>query len=423
MRAVVIGSGHNGLLASYYLRKLGLEVILLEASHRVGGMTESYTVGRALVSRASYVLGLMPRQFIEEFDIPVIQNDPYQVIEYEGKLIPFHRDKERRLNVLGKYFPDFEEFERRVCLMKEIMSLFHFDVNPPSREKMLEVAERYGVPEIVRDTSRSFLSKYLPQEVHRYFIYPAMEESPAYMVAYFYSQWSHVRGGMGRVSEAIASKARSAGVLLFTGTKVEEIITSNGRVKGVRYQDKVVKADIVVSAISPVATFSMTPELADVKLDVGKSSWAKHNVIFKDMPRVPEALRPHLGGIIDLQSGEVVMPSAVDPTRGAHVLEFMGDPEEILQIFKGEVIFHEELTPSFAERYYHLPGGNLNHLPMRMPYLFDGRPVKGWGYRTPLKGLYITGAGTFPGGQVTGIPGFNVVTAVKEDLQRGGFFT
>jgi Phytoene dehydrogenase and related proteins len=60
---------------------------------------------------------------------------------------------------------------------------------------------------------------------------------------------------------------------------------------------------------------------------------------------------------------------------------------------------------------------------MRMPYLFDGRPVKGWGYRTPLKGLYITGAGTFPGGQVTGIPGFNVVTAVKEDLQRGGFFT
>ncbi|MEM0092661.1 MAG: NAD(P)/FAD-dependent oxidoreductase, partial [Saccharolobus sp.] len=60
--------------------------------------------------------------------------------------------------------------------------------------------------------------------------------------------------------------------------------------------------------------------------------------------------------------------------------------------------------------------GDLNHLPMSI--IFDDRPVKGWGYTTPIKNLYITGAGTYPGGQVTGIPGRNAAIKILSKIVR-----
>ncbi|MEM0321004.1 MAG: NAD(P)/FAD-dependent oxidoreductase, partial [Thermoprotei archaeon] len=62
--------------------------------------------------------------------------------------------------------------------------------------------------------------------------------------------------------------------------------------------------------------------------------------------------------------------------------------------------------------------GNVNHLPMREPYLFDNRPGKGLAYRTPIVGLYIGGAGAYPGGQVSGVPGYNASEAIIEDLSQ-----
>ncbi|ABP95521.1 FAD dependent oxidoreductase [Metallosphaera sedula] len=419
MKALVIGAGHNGLIASYYLRKLGLDVTVLEASHRIGGMTESAVEAKAVISRASYVLGIMPESLRREFEIPIIESEIFQTIEYDGELIPFYREPRRRREVLGKYFPKFSEFEDKLFKMKEIMSWFTFTSSPPSREKILEVAEREGVPEMVKDTSAHFLKEYLPREVHRYFIYPSMEDAPAYMVAYFYNEWSLVPSGMGTIPSLIEKKARSLGVEIKTRSKVDQIVIRNGKVTGVKVGDRELKADLVVSAISPVATFSMTEPLMDLKLDPGKGGWVKYNVVFRDGVKVRDDLKPYLQGIIDLEVGEIIMPSVLDETRGAPVLEFMGDREEVLSMFSGEILYEEKITADYALRYYHAPGGNLNHLPMRYPYLFDGRPVKGWGYRTPVKGLYLSGAGTYPGGQVTGIPGYNVALAVEEDLQQG----
>lgn len=55
---------------------------------------------------------------------------------------------------------------------------------------------------------------------------------------------------------------------------------------------------------------------------------------------------------------------------------------------------------------------------MYLPYLFDNRPKKGWGYRTPIKGLYIGGSGAYPGGQVTGIPGRNAAMTIIYDMRK-----
>ncbi|QKQ99095.1 NAD(P)/FAD-dependent oxidoreductase [Metallosphaera tengchongensis] len=419
MRVIVIGSGHNGLIASYYLRKLGLEVRVVEASDRIGGMTESVKVGNAVISRASYVLGVMPEELISEFSIPILTSDIFQTIEYDGKLVPFHRDDEKRRKNLKRVFDSYDEFERKITKMKDVMRKFTFLSRPPTEDEVIEVAEKEGIPEILRETSREFLSDYLPAEVHRYFVYPSMEDSPAYMVAYFFNKWSLVPGGMGTVSEAIAEKARAIGVDILTNMKVERVIERNGRVVGVKVGDKEIKADIVVSAVSPVSTLAMVDSLSHLRLDPGHGGWVKYNVVFKETPKIEERLRPYLEGIVDLEIGEIVMPSYLDSRRGGHVLEFMGDREEVLSAFRGEILYEERIDPSFASAHYNLPGGNLNHLPMRPPFLFDGRPVKGWGYRTPVRGLYLTGAGTYPGGQVTGIPGRNVALAVQEDIGQG----
>ncbi|AWS00271.1 phytoene desaturase family protein [Metallosphaera hakonensis] len=419
MRALVIGSGHNGLIASYYLRKLGLDVVVLEATSRIGGMTESEVVGNAVISRASYVLGLMPQFLIREFGIPTIETEIFQTLEYDGRMIPFYRDQERRRRLLNSLFPHYSEFEEKIFKMKGIMEELALTTSPPSREKIAEIAESRGVPEIVKETSIHFLDRYLPRDLHRFFIYPSMEDSPSYLVAYFFNYWSLVPSGMGTVSSYIAKKATGEGVEIKTLSRVDEILTKGNRVQGVKVKGKEIKADIVVSAISPVSTFSMIPEFRDFKLDPGRGGWVKYNVVFKDTPKIREDVKPYIEGILDFQVGEVVMPSAVDENRGAHVLEFMGDRDEILSIFKGEIKYEEKIDVNYATKYYLAPGGNLNHLPMKYPYLFDGRPMKGWGYRTPLKGLYLSGAGTYPGGQVTGIPGYNVALTVKEDLRQG----
>ncbi len=60
--------------------------------------------------------------------------------------------------------------------------------------------------------------------------------------------------------------------------------------------------------------------------------------------------------------------------------------------------------------------GNPNHIDMTIDQMFSHRPATGQGYRTPLPWLYLTGAGTFPGGGLSGIPGKNTAMAVLDDL-------
>jgi hypothetical protein len=74
------------------------------------------------------------------------------------------------------------------------------------------------------------------------------------------------------------------------------------------------------------------------------------------------------------------------------------------------------LTPLDYEQTYGLASANIYHGAMRPGQLFADRPVPGaGGYRSPLRGLYLCGSGTHPGGAVTGTPGRNGAHAVLED--------
>jgi phytoene dehydrogenase-like protein len=85
----------------------------------------------------------------------------------------------------------------------------------------------------------------------------------------------------------------------------------------------------------------------------------------------------------------------------------------------GSVVARQVLTPLDLERTYGLTEGNIFHGDIRPDQLFHMRPVPGWArYATPIRGLYLCGAGAHPGGGVTGAPGYNAAHRVLADLRR-----
>jgi phytoene dehydrogenase-like protein len=87
-----------------------------------------------------------------------------------------------------------------------------------------------------------------------------------------------------------------------------------------------------------------------------------------------------------------------------------------------ELIVHRQiLTPLDIERTYGVTGGHIFHGEHALDQLFAFRPLLGWAqYRTPIEALYLCGAGTHPGGGITGAPGFNASREIIKDLKASG---
>ncbi|MBK5298491.1 MAG: NAD(P)/FAD-dependent oxidoreductase [Vicinamibacteria bacterium] len=92
---------------------------------------------------------------------------------------------------------------------------------------------------------------------------------------------------------------------------------------------------------------------------------------------------------------------------------------EVMPDLKSQVLAGEVLTPLDLERGYGLTGGHIFHGEHTLDQLYAMRPVLGWAqHRTPIHGLYLCGAGTHPGGGVTGAPGAHAARVVGKDLRR-----
>ena len=94
--------------------------------------------------------------------------------------------------------------------------------------------------------------------------------------------------------------------------------------------------------------------------------------------------------------------------------------EECAPGFKSLVRHRQVLSPLDLEEIYGLTGGNIFHGEMSLGQLFFLRPVPGWAkYRTPVRGLYMCGSGTHPGGGVMGAPGYNAAHEILHDKKIG----
>ena len=87
--------------------------------------------------------------------------------------------------------------------------------------------------------------------------------------------------------------------------------------------------------------------------------------------------------------------------------------------FKGAVLGRQIKSPLDLERTFGLIGGDIFHGALSLDQMFSARPMLGYGnYRGPLHGLYMCGAGTHPGGGVTGAPGHNAAREILNDFRR-----
>ena len=65
-----------------------------------------------------------------------------------------------------------------------------------------------------------------------------------------------------------------------------------------------------------------------------------------------------------------------------------------------------------------MPGGHWHHGELQADQMLFSRPVSGWsGYDTPIEGLYLAGAGSHPGGGISGVPGMNAARRVMEGVR------
>ncbi len=86
--------------------------------------------------------------------------------------------------------------------------------------------------------------------------------------------------------------------------------------------------------------------------------------------------------------------------------------------FKGAVLGRRILSPVDLEREYGLTGGDIFHGALTLDQVWSARPVLGHAnYRAPVRGLYLCGAGTHPGGGVSGLPGHNAAREILRDLR------
>lgn len=105
-----------------------------------------------------------------------------------------------------------------------------------------------------------------------------------------------------------------------------------------------------------------------------------------------------------------------DDEREAYADRCVDILNEYAPNFKQSILHREVLTPVDLEREFHITGGNIFHGRMTLDQMYNMRPVPGFAdYRTPLKGLYMCGSGTHPGGGVMGTPGLNASKVILQD--------
>jgi len=293
--------------------------------------------------------------------------------------------------------------------------------------------------------------------------------------------WGHAIGGMGAITQAMAGACRALGVEIRTDAAVAEVMTDKGRASGVATSSgEILHADLIVSNVHPRLLFDGLVDsgllTADFRERIARyrsgSGTFRMNVALAELPRFSSKPAPgdHLtGGIIIAPSlvymdrafmdarrdgwsaqpiVEMLIPSTLDDTLAPpgrhvaslfcqHVAPRLADGrswdecrEQVADLmietvdaqapgFKASVIARQIFSPLDLERTFGLVGGDIMHGALSLDQMFSARPVLGHGdYRTPIPGLYQCGAGTHPGGGVTGAPGHNAAREILRDLKK-----
>jgi len=171
----------------------------------------------------------------------------------------------------------------------------------------------------------------------------------------------------------------------------------------------------------------MAPSLAymdQAYLDAKSGGWSKRPIVEMLIPStLDDTLAPagrHVASLFCQHVAPVLPDGASWDDHREHVADVMIDlVDSHAPNFKASVLGRQIMSPLDLERTFGLIGGDIFHGALSLDQLFSARPMLGYGdYRGPLKGLYMCGSGTHPGGGVTGAPGHNAAREIIADFRR-----
>jgi phytoene dehydrogenase-like protein len=523
---LIIGAGHNGLVAACYLARAGLTVQVLERNPYIGGAAVSRQLYQNFTySNCSYVCSLLRPEIMRELELPRfgLQIIPYDggctMMRDGGHLAVYDNHDAMRRELARHSKRDAEAYDRytrdviRQCkfikplLMREPPDPTSF--KPRDLQELLYLGKHFHglgerrMYETLRFWTMSaadFLDEYFESEIIKAHMAGSSiigtalgprSAGTAYVLLHHYmgdiddtvGAWGFARGGMGAVTTALAASLQASGGRIRTSASVEQILVRGGRGVGVALGDgEVIHAKQILSNMDVRRTFleaidtaELPPEFVrQVKNFKIRGSSGKLNIALDGLPEFPAipAGAPCIRGDMhvtdsiemmeraydDWKDGrwsrapyiDMLIPSQIDPTMtpdGKHYMSVFvqycpyqlasgpwdaskrkafGDTviDTIARHSPNfrQLILHAEVrTPADIENEVGLTEGNIFQGELTFDQLLFNRPVPGYAqYRTPVRGLYLCGSSTHPGGGVMGAPGANAARALLRDVRGGG---
>ncbi len=290
--ALVVGAGHNGLVAALMLARAGLRTRVLEAGPVVGGACRTeHPFDRAPgvgQSTGAYLLGLMPPELMSELDIslPLIRRDPHYFLPTTGaRHLMMGSDRAATEAQLAEFFSQ-RDVEADRALQSEL-SMLREDVahtwleSPSSIEETAAKHVRPALRDVFVELCRGSVGAYLARFGFQSELLEAMYavtdgftglygdwDTPGSGMNFLAHNmcrlpgsagtWMVVRGGMGTVTRVLADAARNAGVEILVDTEVAQIETRGSVVTGVATTDgDVHRARAVLVNADPFRMISM----------------------------------------------------------------------------------------------------------------------------------------------------------------------
>ena len=522
--AIIIGSGHNGLVTAAYLARAGRKVLVLERREVIGGCTVTEELWPGFkVSTASYVNSLFRPEIIRDLDLKrhgfaMIPRSPSSFTPLpEGRYLLMGPDKELTRREVSKFstrdaenLPKFEAMLERIAAFLEPM-LMETPPNPWSNAplNLLQLAKsalnfrKLGTEgkqaiEILTGAANPILDRWFESEpvkttistdaIIGAFATPSMPGTAYVLFHHVMGEcdgvrgvWGYVRGGMGALANAIASAAKERGAEIKVNAPVSRILVKDGKAAGVLVSNRdEYYADTIVSCVDANVTFRRLMDSKDLPADFLESvknidyssASCKINLALSEPPNFKclpgNGVGPQHHGTIHISPDrnyiekafdcakygyisenpviEATLPSSLDDTvapKGKHVMSMFtqyfpyklapdaGSLEEnkkryaerCIDImteyapnFRNSVLNYQVLAPADLETMFGLTGGNIMQGAMSLCSLAFMRPLPGYAdYRTPIKGLYLCGAATHPGGGVMGACGYNAAREILKD--------